>query len=251
MKDTFPTGILDLKNLDLTQKLDRSNYKLQMKKLKERIRIATLYAKQTRRSIVFVFEGWDAAGKGGAIRRLTEEIDPTLYTVHSIAAPTSEEKLRHYLWRFWNRIPKQGFVGIFDRSWYGRVLVERIEGFATEVEWKRSFGEIVDFEKQLIHGGTIVIKFWLHIDSEEQLKRFDYRKNDPLKRWKLTEEDYRNRDKWGKYEVAANEMFVKTDHPDAPWVLVPANDKYFARCFVLTQAVNFLEDKLNIPKKFK
>ncbi|TGN13998.1 UDP-galactose-lipid carrier transferase [Leptospira ilyithenensis] len=251
MKNPILTKILDIKDLDLNQKLDRSNYKLQMKKLKERIRIATLYAKQVRRSIVFVFEGWDAAGKGGAIRRLTEEIDPTLYTVHSIAAPSSEEKLRHYLWRFWNRIPGQGLVGIFDRSWYGRVLVERIEGFATEGEWKRSFEEIVRFEEQLINDGAIVIKFWLHIDSDEQLKRFDYRKNDPLKRWKLTDEDYRNRDKWENYEVAANEMFLKTDHSEAPWILVPANDKYFARCFVLAQAVNFLESKLNIPKKFK
>ncbi|WP_411822434.1 UDP-galactose-lipid carrier transferase [Leptospira sp. 'Mane'] len=251
MKDSLQNQILDTNDLDLNQKLDRSRYKLEMKGLKERIRVATLFAKQIKRPIVFVFEGWDAAGKGGAIRRLTEEIDPTLYTVHSIAAPTSEEKSRHYLWRFWNRIPRRGFVGIFDRSWYGRVLVERIEGFATEIEWKRSFAEIVNFEKQLIDEETIVIKFWLHIDSDEQLKRFDYRKNDPLKRWKLTEEDYRNREKWGKYEVAANEMFAETNSKEAPWILVPANDKYFARYFVLTQAVNFLEKNLNIPKKFK
>ncbi len=243
--------ILKLEDIVDFPKVERSLYKTEIKKYKDRIRRATLYAKQINRPIVFVFEGWDAAGKGGAIRRLTQEMDPRLYEVHNIAAPDPREKVRHYLWRFWNRIPNKGYVGIFDRSWYGRVLVERVEGFCSEEEWSRSYEEIVLFEEQLANFGTIMLKFWLHITSEEQLNRFEARKNDPLRRWKLTEEDWRNREKWGLYVEAANEMFLRTDTPFAPWILVPSIDKYYARIHILSVVAESLEKELNIPKKFK
>jgi polyphosphate kinase 2 (PPK2 family) len=252
MKDNSSKGrTMKLDDIANFPKVERSFYKAEMKKYKERIRRATLYAKHINRPIVFVFEGWDAAGKGGAIRRLTQEIDPRLYEVHNIAAPDLQEKVRHYLWRFWNRIPNKGYVGIFDRSWYGRVLVERIEGFCSEEEWSRSYEEIILFEEQLANFGTIIIKYWLHISAEEQLSRFEARKNDPLRRWKLTDEDWRNRDKWNKYVDAANEMFLRTDTPFAPWVIVPATDKYYARIHILSSAVEILERELSIPKKFR
>lgn len=236
---------LHLQQLDMKQNLSPDEYQTKMKVLKNRIRELTFLSKAKDRPILFVFEGWDAAGKGGSIRRLTQEIDPRLFEVHNISAPNAEEIQHHYLWRFWNRIPKKGHVGIFDRSYYGRVLVERVEGFATESEWSRAYEEILLFEEQLVSFGTIVIKFWLHIDSEEQLLRFETRKNDPLKRWKLTDEDWRNRDKWSLYEEAANQMFAKTDAPKAPWFLVPANDKYFARVLVLDTVVRRLQEELD------
>nr|WP_269746532.1 UDP-galactose-lipid carrier transferase [Leptospira vanthielii] len=236
--------ILHLNQLDKTQSLPPDAYQAKMKVLKNRIRELTFLSKAKDRPVLFVFEGWDAAGKGGAIRRLTQEIDPRLFEVHNISAPNSEEIQHHYLWRFWNRIPQKGHIGIFDRSYYGRVLVERVEGFATESEWFRAYEEISLFEEQLVSFGTIVIKFWLHIDSDEQLLRFETRKNDPLKRWKLTEEDWRNRDKWSLYEEAANQMFQKTDAPKAPWFLVPANDKYFARTMILETVVERLQEEL-------
>lgn len=236
--------ILHLNQLDNTQTLSLDEYQAKMKVLKNRIRKLTFLSKSKDRPILLVFEGWDAAGKGGAIRRLTQEIDPRLFEVHNISAPSSEEIQHHYLWRFWNRIPKKGQIGIFDRSHYGRVLVERVEGFASESEWSRAYEEILLFEEQLLAFGTIIIKFWLHIDKEEQLVRFESRKNDPLKRWKLTDEDWRNRDKWSLYEEAANQMFQKTNAPKAPWILVPANDKYFARKTVLETVVERLEEEL-------
>lgn len=235
---------LTLCSLDHSLKTEKSDYKLEIKKKQEKIRELTFRAGSEGRPLILVFEGWDAAGKGGAIRRLTQEIDPRLYEVHNIAAPEPQEKSRHYLWRFWNRIPKQGHVGIFDRSWYGRVLVERVEGFAKEEEWSRSFEEISLFEEQLTQYGAILIKFWLHITTEEQLRRFDARKDDPLRRWKLTEEDWRNREKWDLYEHAANEMFLKTHSPFSPWVLVPANDKYYARLQVLETCIDIWEKQL-------
>ncbi|TGM54448.1 UDP-galactose-lipid carrier transferase [Leptospira biflexa] len=242
--NVLKTRISNLNQLDLHQSLSSEEYQIQMKELKNKIRELTFMAKAKNKPVLFVFEGWDAAGKGGAIRRLTSEIDPRLFEVHNISAPNEEEIKHHYLWRFWNRIPKKGHIGIFDRSYYGRVLVERVEGFATESEWVRAYEEIFLFEEQLQSFGTIILKFWLHISSEEQLSRFEMRKNDPLKRWKLTEEDWRNRDKWHLYEEAANEMFQKTDSPKAPWVLVPANDKYHARVTVLEAVVQKLKEEL-------
>ncbi|TGL99704.1 UDP-galactose-lipid carrier transferase [Leptospira jelokensis] len=243
-QNLFLSKILNLKQLDLGLSIPSDEYQIQMKGLKNKIRDLTFLAKSKNKPVLIVFEGWDAAGKGGAIRRLTSEIDPRLFEVHHIAAPNEEEIKHHYLWRFWNRIPKIGHVGIFDRSYYGRVLVERVEGFASPPEWSRAYEEIFLFEEQLQSFGTIIIKFWLHISSDEQLKRFEERKNDPLRRWKLTDEDWRNRDKWQLYEDAANEMFQKTDSPKAPWLLVPANDKYYARVMVLEGVVNRLEEEL-------
>lgn len=237
--------ILHLNQLDQKQILPPDEYQAKMRVLKNQIRELSFLSKEKERPVLFVFEGWDAAGKGGAIRRLTQEIDPRLFEVHNISAPNAEEIQHHYLWRFWNRIPKKGHIGILDRSYYGRVLVERVEGFASESEWSRAYEEILLFEEQLLSFGTIVIKFWLHISSEEQLLRFETRKNDPLKRWKLTEEDWRNRDKWSLYEEAANQMFQKTDAPKAPWFLIPANDKYFARTMILETTAQRLQDELN------
>ncbi|XDD55607.1 UDP-galactose-lipid carrier transferase [Leptospira sp. WS4.C2] len=236
--------ILHLNQLDQKQILPPDEYQAKMRVLKNQIRELSFLSKEKERPVLFVFEGWDAAGKGGAIRRLTQEIDPRLFEVHNISAPNTEEIQHHYLWRFWNRIPKKGHIGILDRSYYGRVLVERVEGFASESEWSRAYEEILLFEEQLLSFGTIVIKFWLHISSEEQLLRFETRKNDPLKRWKLTEEDWRNRDKWPLYEDAANQMFQKTDAPKAPWFLIPANDKYFARTMILETTAQRLQDEL-------
>ncbi|PJZ82674.1 UDP-galactose-lipid carrier transferase [Leptospira meyeri] len=242
--NSIQNRILHLQQLDMKQVLSPDEYQVKMKILKTKIRELTFLSKAKDRPILFVFEGWDAAGKGGSIRRLTQEIDPRLFEVHNISAPNAEEIQHHYLWRFWNRIPQKGHVGIFDRSYYGRVLVERMEGFATESEWSRAYEEILLFEEQLVSFGTIVIKFWLHIDPEEQLLRFETRKNDPLKRWKLTDEDWRNRDKWPLYEEAANQMFQKTDAPKSPWFLVPANDKYFARTTILETTVARLQEEL-------
>ncbi|MCW7489881.1 UDP-galactose-lipid carrier transferase [Leptospira meyeri] len=242
--NSIQNRILHLQQLDMKQVLSPDEYQVKMKILKTKIRELTFLSKAKDRPILFVFEGWDAAGKGGSIRRLTQEIDPRLFEVHNISAPNAEEIQHHYLWRFWNRIPQKGHVGIFDRSYYGRVLVERVEGFATESEWSRAYEEILLFEEQLVSFGTIVIKFWLHIDPEEQLLRFETRKNDPLKRWKLTDEDWRNRDKWPLYEEAANQMFQKTDAPKSPWFLVPANDKYFARTTILETTVARLQEEL-------
>lgn len=241
---------LKFQNVTFTETLNSEDYKDKIDKLQEKARLVSHFSYKKKRSIILVFEGWDAAGKGGAIRRLTSRIDPRLYTVSSIAAPNEIERNHHYLWRFWSKLPAFGSIGIFDRSWYGRVLVERVEGFAKEEDWQRSFGEIVNFEDDLSDSGAIIIKYWLHVSPEEQLKRFNARKDDPLKRWKLTEEDWRNRDKWQLYEGAAEEAFSKTHKPNAPWHIVPANDKYFARTEVLRIFCDRLENELNIPSKF-
>ncbi|MGR8946700.1 MAG: polyphosphate:AMP phosphotransferase [Gammaproteobacteria bacterium] len=182
---------------------------------------------------VAVFEGWDAAGKGGAIRRITQAMDARLYRVISIAAPTDEEIAHHYLWRFWRQLPRAGYHTIYDRSWYGRVLVERVEGFANDIEWQRAYNEINSFEEQLVEHGVVVMKFWLHIDSEEQLRRFREREKIPTKQHKLTDEDWRNRERWGDYERAITDMVTRTSTEIAPWTLVAANDKLNARIEVL------------------
>ena len=175
--------------------------------------------------VVIGFEGWDAAGKGGAIRRLTAALDPLGFHVHPIAAPNVVEKQFHYQWRFWTRLPQPGNIAIFDRTWYGRVMVERIEGFAKPQEWQRAYDEIKDMEAQWSEHGIAIAKFWLQIDKEEQLRRFNDRQNDPNKQWKITDEDWRNRDKWDAYEAAVNEMLVRTDTSYAPWTVVEGNNK--------------------------
>jgi len=198
-----------------------------------------------KRPVVMVFEGWDAAGKGGAIRRLTERLDPRGYAVYPIAAPAGEDKTHHYLYRFWRRLPERGQIAIFDRSWYGRVMVERIEGFCTEAEWKRAYREVNQFERQLSDFGTIVFKFWLHIGKDEQVRRFDERADTPYKAWKLTDEDWRNREKWDLYEAAVEEMLLKTSTLTAPWTIVEGTDKLWARVKVLRTVVDRLCKELD------
>jgi polyphosphate kinase 2 (PPK2 family) len=195
-------------------------------------------------SSVLVFEGWDAAGKGGAVRRLTEAMDARLYRVVPIAAPTDEERAHQHLWRFWRHIPRAGRVTIFDRSWYGRVLVERVEGFAREDEWRRAYLEINDFEQQLGEHGIAVMKFWVHIDKDEQLRRFKEREATEFKQYKITDEDWRNREKWEAYEEAVNDMVIHTSRRDAPWTIVAGNDKRFARIQILETVCKRLEKAL-------
>jgi len=193
-----------------------------------------------------LYEGWDAAGKGGNIRRVTQMLDPRGYEVLPIAAPAGEDKTHHYLYRFWRRLeaPEEKQILIFDRSWYGRVLVERVEGFCTEAEWRRAYREINEFERQLVDFGMILVKFWIHISQDEQLRRFEARKDNPYKAWKLTDEDWRNRKKWGEYEAAVEEMLLKTSTITAPWTVVPGNSKWVARVEALRTLTTTVRQKL-------
>ena len=231
-----PDGRERLLSLELDRKLNSKTYEEKREKWLGRLNRAVRNAASAKRSIVFIFEGQDAAGKGGAIRRLTSAIDARDYRVIPVAKPTDEEKAHHYLWRFWPQIPRDGFTAIFDRSWYGRVLVERIEGFCHPHEWRRAYDEINDFEEQLTDHGSIVIKFWLQISEAEQLARFKSREETPYKQHKITDEDWRNRAQWKAYETAVGDMLALTDTGYAPWHLVPANNKRFARLDVLRHA---------------
>ncbi|MCA9673349.1 MAG: polyphosphate:AMP phosphotransferase [Myxococcales bacterium] len=235
--DTDAGTLLDqrtvLQSLDMTRSLTKEEYNRSLKRAQAELHVLYRQAKEEGRSVALVFEGWDAAGKGGAIRRVTSALDARDYQVIPIAAPTDEEKARHYLWRFWRHLSRAGRVTIFDRSWYGRVLVERVEGFAREQEWRRAYAELCQFEEQLVDFGIILAKYWLHITPEEQLARFKAREQTPFKRWKLTEEDWRNRDRWEPYEQAVNEMVERTSTLVAPWTLVEANDKRYARVKVI------------------
>lgn len=237
-----------LSRLDLTLKLDRKSYENELNELQAKLHLLGLQIYRQKRPVVLVFEGWDAAGKGGAIKRLTEKLDPRAYVVHAIAAPAGEDKERHYLYRFWRRLPPQGQLAIFDRSWYGRVLVERVEGYARPDEWQRAYAEMNEFERQLVSFGMLVYKFWLHLSPEEQLRRFQERQTVSYKNWKLTDEDWRNREKWQQYEQAADEMLLRTSTPAAPWTVVEAEDKRFARIKVLRTVVRQLEDELGKVK---
>jgi len=194
---------------------------------------------------VIVYEGWDAAGKGGNIRRLAQGLDPRGYEVIPVAAPTADELAHHYLWRFWRKLPKAGHIAVFDRSWYGRVLVERVEGFCTEEAWKRAYREINEFERQLVDFGTILLKFWIHISKEEQLRRFELRQDTPYKAWKLTSEDWRNREKWDVYAQAVDDMLLKTSTITAPWTVVEGNDKFSARVKTLKTIVDRVSRELD------
>ena len=233
-----------LETLDLTRKLDRESYVREVTARQIELRELGYQVYLQKRPVILLFEGWDAAGKGGAIKRITEKLDPRGYVVYSIAAPQGEDKTRHYLYRFWRRLPERGQIAIFDRTWYGRVLVERVEGFAAEAEWNRAYKEINTFERQLKDFGTILAKFWIHISREEQLRRFEERKAIGYKEWKLTDEDWRNRDKWGAYEEAVEQMLVKTSTTVAPWTLVEGNDKYWERTRVLSKLVKILSAEL-------
>ena len=234
-----------LETLDLSRKHDRKAYVRELTQHQVQLRELGYQIYLQKRPVVILFEGWDAAGKGGAIKRITEKLDPRGYVVYPIAAPQGEDKTRHYLYRFWRRLPECGQIAIFDRTWYGRVLVERVERFATEPEWKRAYKEINSFERQMRDFGTIVAKFWIHISREEQLRRFEERQGSGYKAWKLTDEDWRNREKWGAYEEAVEEMLVKTSTHTAPWSLVEGNDKYWARARVLGKLVEILSKELN------
>lgn len=245
-----------LKHLDLSVELDKKLYKKKLKVLQYEMLNAQQFLFNNKIGLILVFEGMDAAGKGGAIKRLTERIDPRGYVVHPISAPQPHEQRYHYMHRFWRKLPQHGQIAIFDRSWYGRVLVERLEGFATQDEWKRAYAEINDFENLLNAGRYIVLKFWIHIDKEEQLKRFNARANDPYKSWKLTEEDWRNRERFDEYVTAADEMFAKTDTETAPWILIAGNNKQYARVQVLEEALAHINKEaerrgLVIPNVFK
>ena len=234
-----------LETVDLTACVEKEDYNGRVTELQNRLHLLGYEVYNQKRPVLMAFEGWDAAGKGGAIKRLTEKLDPRGYVVHGIKAPEGDDKNRHYLYAFWRRLPEAGQISILDRSWYGRVLVERVEGFAPEADWQRSYSEINDFERQLTDYGMLVFKFWLHISPEEQLKRFNERAGTPHKIWKLTDEDWRNREKWGPYEQAVNDMLLKTSTPGAPWTVVAANDKYHARLTVLETVVNKLSKALN------
>ena len=234
-----------LDTVDLTAALDKKQYNKRMEKAQARMREVAHRARDAGISSVIAFEGWDAGGKGGAIRRLTASLDAGLYQVVPIAAPTEEERAQHYLWRFWRHLPRRGRTTIFDRSWYGRVLVERVEKFAFSTEWTRAYSEIRDFEEQLAEHGIVVSKFWMHIDADEQLRRFQEREVTPHKQHKLTEEDYRNRERWRDYELAVNEMVQRTSTRLAPWTLVPANDKRYARVHVIETHLARLEHALD------
>ncbi len=224
--------------------MDRKAYKEQKQLLQNRLYALVWNAWYRKKSPILVFEGWDAAGKGGNIRKITESIDPRLWTVHGSSAPNEVERQHHYLWRYWKTLPKAGKTSIYDRSWYGRVLVERVEQFASEAEWKRAYREINEFESHLHDWGSVVIKFWLHITPEEQQRRFENREEVEYKNYKITDEDWRNRAKWDAYTEAADEMFFRTSNPEAPWIIVPADDKYHARITVLRNIVETLERRL-------
>lgn len=239
--DVAADAITVLSQLDMSHKLDKKDYETRLVAQQARLHLLHLRAKEQKISSVLVFEGPDAAGKGGAIRRIAAALDPRNYQVHGIAAPTEEEKAQHYLWRFWRRLSRAGLITLFDRSWYGRVLVERIEGYAGEDEWRRSYGEINDFETQLVEHGVVVVKFWIHITKDEQLARFKAREKTPYKRWKLTDEDWKNRDRWDDYEHAVNDMVQYTSTSMAPWTFVEGNDKRYARLKVVETYCDRLE----------
>jgi polyphosphate:AMP phosphotransferase len=234
-----------LSSTDLSLALERADYKKKLNRYQRKLNKLTLAAYEKGVSSVLVFEGWDAAGKGGVIRRLTAAISARDVRVVPIKGPTEEELARHYLWRFWRQLPRAGRMLIFDRSWYGRVLVERVEGLASREEWSRAYDEIVDFEAQLVQHGMLVRKFWLHIDPDEQLSRFKAREQTAFKKYKITEEDYRNREKWDDYVVAIEEMVARTSAERAPWILVPANNKPWARVATLKEVCRGLENLLD------
>lgn len=233
-----------LEKADLSLSYTKEEYKERLEKLQKKME--KLHGELYRRRIPVVlgFEGWDAGGKGGAIKRLTEKMDPRGYVVHPTASPNDIEKAHHYLWRFWVDMPKAGHVTIFDRTWYGRVMVERIEGFCTKQEWQRAYKEINAMERDLTDAGAIVLKFWMQIDKDEQKRRFTARQENPEKQWKITDEDWRNREKWEQYEEAVNEMLIRTSTPNAPWIVVEGNCKYYARIKVLESVIAAIEERL-------
>ncbi|RNF51493.1 polyphosphate kinase [Marinomonas hwangdonensis] len=242
--------VMSLKHCDVDNKQysidDKKTYrKILKKRQKEMQRVQQAYYHQGKRAII-IFQGWDASGKGGAIRRLTEYLDPRGYRVHPIAAPSAEEQGKHYLYRFQTKLPKVGTLAIFDRSWYERVLTERVEGFASDMEWQRAYQEINEYERMLTDDGVKIIKIFTHISKDEQLERFEERLRNPLKQWKLTEEDIRNREKWDEHENAINDMLELTSTEQSPWHVIPANHKWYTRIAVLETVVNALSEGMDL-----
>ena len=238
-----------LNSVDLSLRYSKEEYKEKLDKLQNRIQElhGELYRKRI--PVILGFEGWYAGGKGGAIKRLTEKMDPRGYQVNPTAAPNDIERAHHYLWRFWNNVPKKGHIAIFDRTWYGRVMVERIEGFCSKEEWSRAYKEINDMEANWVHSGAVVLKFWLQIDKDEQERRFRERMENPEKQWKITDEDWRNREKWDQYEQAVDDMLVHTSTTYAPWIIVEGNNKYYARIKVLESVIDAIEKRLKEEEK--
>jgi polyphosphate kinase 2 (PPK2 family) len=239
-----------LDDLDLTRRLTRDEETSRLASAQRRLlelRLAyggLLGERQLGPPVCVVFEGWDAAGKGGCIKRLVAPLDPRHVRVSAFAAPTYDEKRHHFLWRFWPPLPGWGGMAVFDRSWYGRVLVERVEGLAPDEVWRRAYDEISEFERTLVAEGTVMVKFWLHLSEAEQLRRFESRQNDPLRRWKLTEEDWRNRKKRDAYVAAIEEMLARTSSPQAPWTLIEAENKRWARVKVVETVVDAMTEGL-------
>ena len=241
-KESFPLiEMPKLSEVDLSPCMDEENYKSELKKLQTRLGELHNIIYRKRIPVILCYEGWDAAGKGGNIRRIARPLDPRGFDVMPIASPEPHELARQYLWRFWTRLPRSGHICIFDRTWYGRVMVERLEGYCSEDDWKRAYNEINEFERQLTDWGAVVIKFWIQIDPDTQLERFNERQNTPEKQWKLTEEDWRNREKWPQYEEAIDEMIRKTSTKNAPWYIIESNDKKYARIKTLKIVIEALE----------
>lgn len=240
MNESVPLSSISLKDKVLSDE----EYRARLKKLQKEL--GKLHNKLYEKKIplIIAYEGWDAAGKGGNIKRIASALDPRGYEVFPIASPTPDEKQRHFLWRFYNRLPKTGHIAIFDRTWYGRVMVERLEGFCSENDWQRAFNEMNEFERDLSQWGAIVIKFWVQIDNATQLERFTLRQNTPEKQWKITDEDWRNREKWDLYEEAVNEMIEKTNTKAAPWFILESNDKKYARIKALEIVIDEIKKRL-------
>ena len=238
-----------ISRLDLSKRVEKRDYPEQLETLQGELNLLSRKMRKRGISASLVFEGWDAAGKGSAIRRVTAALDARIYRIVPVAAPSAEERSRHYLWRFWRQIPRTGQITIFDRSWYGRVLVERVEGLASEEQWRRAYREINEFEELLSEDGMVVLKFWLHLSKDEQLRRFQAREQTSYKQFKITAEDYRNREKWDLYAQAVNEMVERTSTAQAPWTLVESNDKRYARLKVLRTCCEQLDSAIREAKK--
>ena len=247
LQNVFPlVKMPKLQDVELEGKvIEEEEYRKELKELQKRLRELHNRVYRKRVPVIITYEGWDAAGKGGNIKRITGALDPRGFEVHPIASPEPHEKARHYLWRFWTRLPKDGHIAIFDRTWYGRVMVERLEGFCSENDWKRAYNEMNEFEKELHDWGAVIIKFWVQIDKDTQLERFTDRQNNPEKQWKITDEDWRNREKWDLYEDAVNEMLKKTSTTYAPWHILESVDKKYARIKALKIVIEELEKALD------
>lgn len=252
MRDQYCDHMTRLDKIDLDASLGKREYNERLVAAQQRfLELRLQLGGQTTNGkigpgLLVVMEGSDAGGKGGAIKRLVQLLDPRHFSVYSYAAPSSRELRHHFLWRFWSKVPGRGGMCVFDRSWYGRVLVERVEGFATPTEWNRAYDKIVDFERGLVVEGVIVVKFWMQVSPKEQLKRFESRADDPLRQWKLTDEDWRNRKKREKYDEAAEDMLERTDHEDAPWNLIAGDQKRWARIAVLETTISRVEDGIRL-----